>query len=317
MAWRDREGWLNFVILRDGRVEDEKERDERRWETIMKNWDFREFRVQVNLTFLRWQVQVPIQRVCTLIRGLLNPIRPVVPLISHSRSYPPYPSHIHPLSLFLTHNSTIMTSTQSWVIPVNLSMPWTRVNNEYCIHRAQHTPSIAYPEYSIHPRLFVFRSFSWLQVDPWMWPQLPACLLHDRPPSASSPWGLKGEVTMSHSHVCELTNWWMASRRAIHRPPPWTRTITLDHGLQVYPQTYSIRGLQVHLQTRSSTAPNCISRLARLHPPSASLNSLNYGLEVHISKPDWSRPPSAFPNSLDHNLGVHLQVHSIMASMYI
>jgi len=31
MAWRDREGLLNFEFLGDGRVEDEKERDERRW----------------------------------------------------------------------------------------------------------------------------------------------------------------------------------------------------------------------------------------------------------------------------------------------
>ena len=31
MAWRDREGWLNFVFLGDGRVEDETERDDRRW----------------------------------------------------------------------------------------------------------------------------------------------------------------------------------------------------------------------------------------------------------------------------------------------
>ena len=33
MAWRDREEWHNFVFLGDGRVEDEKERDERRWAT--------------------------------------------------------------------------------------------------------------------------------------------------------------------------------------------------------------------------------------------------------------------------------------------
>jgi len=31
MAWRDKEGPLNFVFLVDGRVEDKKERDERRW----------------------------------------------------------------------------------------------------------------------------------------------------------------------------------------------------------------------------------------------------------------------------------------------
>jgi len=32
MAWRDREAWLNFMFLHDGRVEDEKERDEMKWE---------------------------------------------------------------------------------------------------------------------------------------------------------------------------------------------------------------------------------------------------------------------------------------------
>jgi len=30
-AWRDREGWLNFVFLGDDRVEHKKERDQRRW----------------------------------------------------------------------------------------------------------------------------------------------------------------------------------------------------------------------------------------------------------------------------------------------
>jgi len=31
MAWRDRERCLNFVFLGDGKLEDEKERDDRRW----------------------------------------------------------------------------------------------------------------------------------------------------------------------------------------------------------------------------------------------------------------------------------------------
>jgi len=31
MACRDTEGRLNFVLLGDSRVEDEKERDEKRW----------------------------------------------------------------------------------------------------------------------------------------------------------------------------------------------------------------------------------------------------------------------------------------------
>jgi len=31
MAWSDREGGLNIVFLGDSRVEDKKERDEKRW----------------------------------------------------------------------------------------------------------------------------------------------------------------------------------------------------------------------------------------------------------------------------------------------
>jgi hypothetical protein len=38
------------------RVEVERERDERRWELIIRNGHFTELRVRVNLPFLQWQV---------------------------------------------------------------------------------------------------------------------------------------------------------------------------------------------------------------------------------------------------------------------
>jgi len=47
---------------------------------------------------------------------------------------------------------------------------------EYSIHRVKHTPSTAYTKCGIHPRLSVFPSFSPLQVDSWMYIQLPMCL---------------------------------------------------------------------------------------------------------------------------------------------
>jgi len=78
---------------------------------IMRNWDLREFRVQVYLPSPIRQVQVPIRRVIRLIRGLLNPIRQVVLLISHSRSYRPYRSHLHPTSL--SFSSTTLPSSQN------------------------------------------------------------------------------------------------------------------------------------------------------------------------------------------------------------
>jgi len=71
-----------------------------------------------------------------------------------------------------------------------------------------------------------------------------------------------------------------------------------------------------------------MSKLARSRPPSASVSSLNLGLQVHlqtrsitapqcISEFTPSRPPSASPNSIDHGLPVHLQTRSITASKYI
>jgi len=74
---------------------------------------------------------------------------------------------------------------------------------------------------------------------------------------------------------------------------------------------------QVLLQSRSIIACKCMSKLARSRPPSASLSSLNLGLQLHlqprsitaskcISNLARSRPQSASPNSLDHWLLVHL-----------
>jgi len=44
--------------------------------------------------------------------------------------------------------------TRSWVIPLYLSMRWSRVNNEHSIHRVQHTPSTEYTEYGMHRILY-------------------------------------------------------------------------------------------------------------------------------------------------------------------
>ena len=84
-------------------------------------------------------------------------------------------------------------------------------------------------------------------------------------------------------------------------PPPSVSPNSLHHRLQV------------HLQTRSITASKGISRLDRLRPAS----SHDHGLQVHISTLARSRPPSASPNSLDYRLQVHLHSRLITASEYI
>jgi len=71
-----------------------------------------------------------------------------------------------PISLFLVHNSNIITEHK---VKSSLSispchdheLTQSTAYTEYSIHLVQHTPSK-------YPRLFVFPSFSWLWVDPWM-----------------------------------------------------------------------------------------------------------------------------------------------------
>jgi len=157
-------------------------------------------------------------------------------LTAHIRSYPPYCSHLHPSSLCLYHHRR----TQSSVISLYLSMPWLWVNTEYSIHRVQHTPSTASTqdclsslhshEYKLTPEC----SFSSRRAS-----------LQDHLPPASSPWELKGKVTSSHSHGCELTHRW------------------------IEPQQPALL---------VSTASKYISNLARSWPPSGSANSLDQGI---------------------------------------
>ena len=83
----------------------------------------------------------------------------------------------------------------------------------------------------------------------------------------------------------------------------------------------------MHLQTRSITASQCISKLDRSWPPSAFLSSLHPGLQVHLQSSSItaskfivlarSQLSSASLSSLDLSLQVHLQTQSITASQCI
>jgi len=209
----------------------------------------REFCVQVNWPSPIRQVRVRIRVVITLIGGLPNPIRQVIPLISHIHSYPPYHPHLHPPSLFFS--STTQPSSQN----TKLGHPSPSLHHMIMSwHRVQHTPSTAYTEYSIlqvqHPPKIV--CFTLHSHDDELTPECRFSFrptsLPDRPPSASSPWELQGQVTLSYSHGCELTNRWIESDHPVHHPltaskyssnlvrsrPPTASPVPLDHGLQVH-----------------------------------------------------------------------------------
>jgi hypothetical protein len=151
ITWRDREGWLNFVFCDDDRVVDEKERDGRwrreRCGGYERIWEIRGTLCLIGLGRLRissithWIGT----RICCIADGYLTPTRnslksqflmTISPIISHlSLSRPQLYHHL---------------KTQSQVIALYISMPWSRVNTEYSLHWAQHTLSTAYAEYSIH-----------------------------------------------------------------------------------------------------------------------------------------------------------------------
>ena len=195
-------------------------------------------------------------------------------------------------------------------------MPWSWVDTKYSILLVQHSLSTAYTQdclSSLHSHGYELTpecSFSFERTS-----------LHDRLPSTSSPWQLNGNVTLSHSQSCKLTNWWIVSA----------------------PGAPSIDRLQVLVQSWSNTASKCVCKFARSRPRSVPPNSLHYrlhvcriitskciskhgqlrppslydhGLQVHISKATWSRPPSASPNSLDYGLQIRPIITSKIMSKH-
>jgi len=133
----------------------DRERSEEMGEIIMRNGDWREFCVPVNWPSPIRQVRVPIRLVITPIRlvitpirGLLHPIRQVVLLISYSRLYPSYRSHLLPPSL--SFSSTTLPSSQEHIDQSSLSISpchqhelmISAAYTECSVHRVQHTPKI-------------------------------------------------------------------------------------------------------------------------------------------------------------------------------
>jgi hypothetical protein len=221
-----------------------------------------------------------------------------------------------PISLFVVHNPTIIVEHK---VKSSLSNspchdhPW--VDTEYSIHRVHHTPSTASAEdclSSVHSHDYVLTAECIISFR--------RASLHDRPPSASSPWELKGKVTLSHSHICKSTNWWIVSQHPARRPS--TGSKYLSNFAWLRPPSSHDHRLQLHLQHRLITASKWISKLARSRPPSSCPNSLHHGFQVHlqtsliaisecISKFTRSRPPSVCAKAVDYCLQVRLPTRSL------
>jgi hypothetical protein len=116
--------------------------------------------------------------------------------------------------------------------------------------------------------------------------------LHDWLQSASLPCKLKVKVTLSHSHVCKSTNWWIMS------PNP-TRS----------PSTAS-----TYLSNLTSwRPPKCISKLAWLRLQSAVLTG-KITISECISMFTWSHPRRASSHMFDYVSKAHLETWANTAS---
>ena len=235
----------------------------------------------------------------------------VVPLIWPIPSYVPQHSHFHSdLSLprlQLFHDCI----TQTYVIPLFLSIPCAWVDTEdsihwlhhtpstaytkNSIHRVQHTPSTAYIMYNIHPRLFYSLHSHDYELTPEYCFSIWCDSRHYQPPSASFSWELNCKVNLSHSHSCKLTNWWIKSQCLARCPSitsKYSSNLAQSQPASTLPNSLN-HGLRVHIQIQSITA----SKLARLQP-------LKFILTLAQS---W--PPSLH----DHSLQEHLHTRSIEA----
>jgi len=195
---------------------------------------------------------------------------------------------------------------------------------EYSIHLVQRTPSTAFTEYCIHrvqhlPKIvclpFILKILSW-PLNVASASGVPTYTFDHHQPN--SPWQLKGCVTFSQSHGCELTNSWNQSQHPPRRPSTASKFLSKLATFRL-PSSHN-HGFQMHLQTHSNTA----SKLARSRPPSAYLQTGQVTASKCISKLSRSWPPSVSPNSrddghqspspnpLDHDLAVYLWVHLII-----
>jgi len=175
---------------------------------------------------------------------------------SFSWWFPPFPL----ISLFLGLSSTI-TEEHKVKSPLSISQCY---NHEL-------TPSTAYPNYSIIPRLTVSRS------------QPVSHILADI------------AFNSLHTHHYKFTNELSLNRRHA--------SLQTDC-------------LQVLLQSRSIIACKCISKLALSQPRSASLSSLDLGLQVHVQTRSITASKCIF-GLLHLALQVNLQTRSITVSQCI
>jgi len=195
--------------------------------------------------------------------------------------------------------------TQTEVISLCLSMPWSWVNTKNSIHRVQQTPRTVDSKYSInrvqHPLMIVGLAFihtiiSWFFKVP-LASSMPTYKIHHL--QASFLWGFNSTVTLSHLHSWKLTNWWVESHQH------------LGH-LRLTASKFSSNLASSELSCTSQTSIMALECSFKFTPSQSAMESptlLHDVLQVgpivaskSISELAWSCPQSAFVCILNHRL---------------
>ena len=146
--------------------------------------------------------------------------------------------------------------TQRQVIPLNLSMPWSWVNTECRIYWVLHHPKI---ECRPLPASFI----SDLSVD-----LVELNSLHSQNDEFTNELSLSSHHALFPIHRIQIDS----LQVVLQSRPIMAECIFSLARLQpatASPSSHDL-GLQVHLQTSSITASNCISAITRSRPPSES-----------------------------------------------
>jgi hypothetical protein len=198
-------------------------------------------------------------------QGVLYPIRQAIPLLFRHHWYPPYHYHLSPLSLFLVHNSTIITEFK---VQSSLSAS-PCADLEFTLSTAYTSCRIQYPPHNVSLH-FIVTIQGGIQDGASAY-ALPPYLIDCPHPACN---GSSNVQSLCHiptvvSYIIDI-NILISTGKAAHQQPPGHSSISPEYGLQVYLQSSPIINLE------------CISNFTSLLPSTVFPNSLNHGLQVYL-----------------------------------
>jgi len=226
----------------------------------------------------------------------LTSIRQTVHLSSLIHVYVSYCSHLHPPSLIVVHNYSIIAEHQ---VMLSLSISpchdhqltpsteytkdsihqvwhtYSMTDTKYNIHQVRHTPSTTYTQYDIHPvRHTLTPTYPMFNIH-WVQHRL---ITNSHPPSSRCWLDCYMQVQFP---MCLATDWpWPASSVRVLKSKP-THHIPTVATKQTDEYSLSTHYVSQWTTCWLTTTKNC-SNVTGSWPPIASLHSVDHNLQLHV-----------------------------------